>query len=295
MKGLDNLGNTCYLNAALQCLLHVPSLTNYVLQGWAEKSLLKRRANACALANHYIHLTRAYWTTPEPPVLSTAALHAALGKVHKGFANGQPHDAHEAVLAVLKHLHDAMARTPRIEPSQAAARVHREAWNDHVAKDGYSVLTELFVGQMECTLTCSTSPPSVTHEHFQGLSLDVRGTLADSVAAMLEPVHIEDYAVDGAVQTKRVVYAPLVLTVHLKRQRADGSKVDDPVEYETVMTLLGCTYHLFGICFHRDGHYTAACELDGAWRLMDDDQVRPYEATEDAAKDVYMLFFKKLV
>ena len=31
--GLMNCGNTCFLNAVMQCLIHTPPLTNYLLSG----------------------------------------------------------------------------------------------------------------------------------------------------------------------------------------------------------------------------------------------------------------------
>lgn len=33
VKGLENLGNTCYINAALECLSNTPEFTEYILTG----------------------------------------------------------------------------------------------------------------------------------------------------------------------------------------------------------------------------------------------------------------------
>lgn len=310
MRGLLNLGNTCYLNAALQCLLHVPGLTNYALQGLADKDLARKRANACALATEYIALVGRYWGGADAgeaaPPLDTTALLAALRKLHKPFAAAVPQDAHEAVTAVLKHLHDALGRTPRIHPSPADAAVLREPWEQHLERDGYSILTELFCGQTECLVTADDgSYASTTHEHFVGLTLDLDGCsgVDQALARAFAPVAVDDFALEGqqrrvrVTQTKRLVHSPLVLVLHLKRFAADGSKVDRFMGYSTTLDVPGCTdpcsYDLFAVCLHCDGHYRAACEARGAWHLADDASTAPIDMNAVITKEAYILFYKR--
>jgi ubiquitin C-terminal hydrolase len=304
MKGLANLGNTCYLNAALQCLLHTPGLTNYVLSGWADKDLLKKRVNACALAGEYIALTRAYWTRPEPATVDPAGVWAALCKLHKPFANARPHDAHEALVLLLKHLHDALARTPRIEPSHAYDRVDRAAFDAHVAEDGYSILTELFCGQTECLVADDAGRySSTTHEHFTGLQLDLEGCsgVAQALARAFAPVRLEGFrpgdgggAAAPATQTRRLVYAPLVLVLHLKRFAPDGAKVDRFLDYPATLDLPAQgVYDLFAAVLHNGDHYVSLCEVRGQWRRMDDADVAPVDVNAVVSKDAYVLLYKK--
>ena len=309
MRGLRNLGNTCYLNAALQCLLHVPGLTNYVLQGWAERDLAKRRVNACALAAAYVALVREYWTTEvHDRPLDPGPLLAALRKLHRPFASPAPNDAHEAVTMLLKHLHDALGRTPRIRPSPADAGVLREPWEQHLAKDGYSILTELFCGQSESLVADEAGRySSTTHEHFVGLTLDLEGCsgVSQALAKAFAPTLIDDFALEpggqrGAVtKITRLVHAPLILVLHLKRFGEDGSKVDRFVSYSTTLHVPGCGghgahyYDLFGVCMHADGHYRAACETRGTWRIMDDGAVAEIDLNSVITKEAYVLFYKK--
>lgn len=300
MKGLVNFGNSCYLNAALQCMVHIPALTNYILGGWAQKDSFKKRVNACAIANEYAHLVQAYWGSPEPTTLDAKGVWTALCKLHKPFANTHQHDAHEAVTVMLKHLHDALARTSRIRPSVAEERVDIEAWEASVFEDGYSIITELFVGQMQCIVEDGRSFSSTTYEHFQGLTLDIVGCTSVSQAfhKAFAPETVENYVNDGTATTvtltRHLIYAPIVLILHLKRFDGNGDKVDHFIQYNTTLEIPNQgTYELFAVCFHRGAHYMAACEVNGHWSCMDDHVVTPLNINAIVNKDAYMLMYKK--
>ena len=306
MKGLTNVGNTCYLNSALQCLLYCPPLTNFILSGLAEESMNKKRINACALATEYISLTKTYWTQPGPSVLDTSALWAAFTKLSKQFANSLPHDAHEAMALLLKHLHDALGKSPRVHAAPAWQHVDRDAWEAHCARDGYSMLTDIFQGQMECTVTGPAGFVSVTYEHFTGLTLDIgaSASVQQALNRHLQPQDIDGFGLPSGevctvTQGKAIRYAPLVLVVHLKRFGRDGAKVDRFVDYSTTLDVAyareKATYTLFAACFHRGGHYVSACEVHSRWFLLDDAECAPLEVNSVVNKDAYMLVYKKAV
>ena len=314
MRGVRNLGDTCYLSAVLQCLAHAPQLTNYVLApGCAGEDAQKKRANACAALAEYAALVRAYWSRDAAAggdaAVDPTGLRAALLKLHRGaFRPGAPQDAHEALLALLKTLHDALARTKPVAGSVAAPRVDRAAWDAHNAGN-YSMLTEIFQAQLATRVEGPGGFAAAAHDHPWDLVLpiDEATSVQQALARYLAPARVDGYRLpDGsaaAVTVRRaLVYLPLVLVLCLSRFGAGGAKkLDKFVDYGVELDAAvggGVRYKLFGVVLHAggaaDGHYSALVRHREAWAWANDEAVTPVaDLNALIQRDAYLLFYAR--
>lgn len=313
MKGLANPGQTCFFNAALQCLAYCPNMTNYFLRGGADRDLCPRRKLASALAGAYAAFVREYWTTPDVATCDHSEVYDAFMKACRGFPANRQHDAHEALVCLLDKLHDGVSR---LKPGEHAVTsrsdVRREPWTNSL-KGVSSVVSEVFRGQVEVGVEAD-GYTSVSHDHFTSMSVAISGvaTLIQALQRHMAPEHVADFKVDDKVLDatlhKRFTYLPRILVIHLKR--FDGGdkfeKLDKFVDYPTDLdlgrfALPECAHHyrLFAVCLHHgtveDGHYTSCAEVQGQWFVMDDEAATPMKDINDVIqRDAYVLFYKRL-
>ncbi|CAM6081562.1 unnamed protein product [Calypogeia fissa] len=178
LTGLQNLGNTCFMNSALQCLVHTPPLASYFLQDYSSEI---NRHNPLGmegeLAIAFGELLRKLWAPGKQPV-APRAFKTKLARFAPQFSGYNQHDSQELLAFLLDGLHEDLNRVknkPYVEAKDANGRPDREVateyWANHRSRND-SVIVDVCQGQYKSTLVCPVcSKVSVTFDPFMYLSL----------------------------------------------------------------------------------------------------------------------------
>ncbi|KAK3228187.1 hypothetical protein Dsin_008049 [Dipteronia sinensis] len=184
LAGLQNLGNTCFMNSAIQCLVHTPLLAEYFLQDYNDEINTDNPLGMHGeLALAFGELLRKLWSAGRTAV-APRAFKGKLARFAPQFSGYNQHDSQELLAFLLDGMHEDLNRVkrkPYIEMKDSDGRpdeeVANECWKNHKARND-SLIVDTFQGQYKSTLVCpDCSKISITFDPFMYLTLPLPSTV----------------------------------------------------------------------------------------------------------------------
>ncbi|KAL1217538.1 Ubiquitin carboxyl-terminal hydrolase 23 [Cardamine amara subsp. amara] len=276
--GLQNLGNTCFLNSVLQCLTYTEPLAA-TLQTAAHQKYC-HVAGFCALCAIQKHVRTARQANGR--ILAPKHLVSNLRCISRNFRNCRQEDAHEYMINLLECMHKCSL--PSGVPSESSDAYRR------------SLVHNIFGGSLRSQVKYSLQRALL---RFTAVELLDDGAKVYQCERCRQKVK--------AKKQLTVSKAPYVLTIHLKRFEAHRSeKIDRKVQFTSAIDMKpfvsgpcdgNLKYTLYGVLVHygrsiHSGHYACFVRTStGMWYSLDDNRVIQVSDKTVFDQKAYMLFY----
>ena len=181
--GLNNLGNTCYMNSVLQCLSNTRDLTKYFLRESFKKEI--NNANYFGskgdISQAYYELIKLMYVSNGDEYINTKKFRVVFCNRTKLFTSQEQYDAHEFLSALLDNLHEDLNRITHKNYMELEEQKKGESdeiaskrWWDYYKSRDDSIIVDLFKGQFKTTITCcECNHKSVNFDTFMTLDLPI--------------------------------------------------------------------------------------------------------------------------
>ena len=299
MTGLTNIGNTCYLNATLQCLIHIDELNMFLNQHTPTSILLKEYNDI-----RVIMLQGHQSITPTRFV--KVVHHVCNEKKMDLFTSYAQYDLSEFLRFMMNEFHESMKQNVQIPiPGQMTLIDKKcvEMMIRNYSKD-FSFIIDYFYG-ISITILETTKVESIIPESFFILDVPIPSaptvSIYDCIQLYGQPETIEwkDEKTNTYIPaTKKIQFwkLPKLLFVVFKRFDNFNHKNNQHVNVPFTITLGTVSYQLICVCNHygsvHGGHYSTVVQKD-TWIEFDDGSKTPVPDHKVITSNAYCLLFRK--
>lgn len=322
--GIENLGNNCYINTVMQCMLHDKNIRDF---------FSKEIEGAGTLFNAIKKLKNIIYDM-DSICKPTKFLQILKEKFEStGLAIDMQNDTNEFMLILIDKLitefpHEKEGFFPKLNiPNPLKSPLQRladQGWKkDHGSR---SNMAKEFYGQMVQQVKCPQCG-SFSHRVESFMSLDisldndtnVNGlNISNEIKKLFNAEYVDGYSCDKCKSTAdkaekliRLWHIPQMLIISIKRFTYDGRKNRTKIRHMPNELNLGKyliseedphNYILSSMICHMGsvygGHYTALIHnhnTDGSWTMMDDDtRITNYNIENLNTESVYTIFYQKV-
>lgn len=265
--GLPNIGNTCYLNSALQLLISCQLLTNYCLQSNQDSKIFQ--------------IFKTFLTNYKNQNITSSNVMEFKNNVVKNkellmFKNFNQHDSHEFLVKFLDSL-------------ESEFKTINSSVDYQTDKLNKSLIQILFENNYNSSIKCSECQNvSITKQYTKIFSFDMQNfdTLQDCMKSDEETITLEgvnQYQCDvcnkktNAIKINNNEYKSKYLIIHLKRLTFYRNQIIKKNHIVKIDEFIEPHYYLRGFIHHSGGstggHYVVYLKDKSTWYMISDQSV----------------------
>ena len=321
--GINNLGNTCFINACLQILIHCPLFIYKLIKN---KKLINEKTPT---TSNFLSICNMMLETQQYSI-DISNFKNLLGLNHKLFEGYFQNDSQEFCRILLEDISRELneIKTKSIyrilnNSDRISKKLRDEDFHKNFTQREKSIITEIFYAQIVNIFTCECKAEIYSFQKIldfpllfpENINRDII-SINELLKLYFQTEHIDFeskcercHKISSHKKEIKISRPPEILILSLQRIDEKQEKLGYKVKFPLILDIYQyvdhdcgydkeCKYNLFGIVNHVGnidyGHYFSFVKIGNRdWFQFNDHEVNNIKKISDCSEDVYALFYLK--